>query len=204
MVVERIARLLEADIVGQFDGQLVFGHRHHAARIAMHDGDRAAPVTLAADQPVAQPPHGGWLARRKALELVADDALGVFDRKPIQEIRIGKTPRPRIGLGADFERRFALGHHDGFDRQRVFACKIEVALVVRGAAKNRARAVLDQHEIGDPHGQRCARHKRMGRTKARIDALFFELLDHGGRRARALTFGNKGRDRRIGGGKLGA
>src|SRR5262249_17874298 len=37
-------------------GELVVGHRYVAARGAMHDRDRRAPIALARDAPVAQAP----------------------------------------------------------------------------------------------------------------------------------------------------
>ena len=48
--------------VGQHDRQLVLGHRDDAAALAVDDRDRAAPVALAREQPVAQPVVDGELA----------------------------------------------------------------------------------------------------------------------------------------------
>src|SRR4051812_48891050 len=44
---ERVARYLEADIVGKHDGELLARHRHRTAGIAVDDRDRRPPVTLA-------------------------------------------------------------------------------------------------------------------------------------------------------------
>ena len=55
MMIERIARPVEADVVGQGHRQIFFRHRHHAAFGAMDDRDRAAPITLPRNAPVAQP-----------------------------------------------------------------------------------------------------------------------------------------------------
>ncbi len=46
----------------QLDRQLLVGHRHHPALIAVDDRDRRAPVALARDQPVAQAVVDGGFA----------------------------------------------------------------------------------------------------------------------------------------------
>jgi hypothetical protein len=46
-MVQRIAGLLEGDVVRQQDRQVLVRHRHDAAALAMDDRDRAAPVALA-------------------------------------------------------------------------------------------------------------------------------------------------------------
>ena len=54
MMVERVARLVEADILRQHDRQVLVRHRHHAACGAVDHRDRAAPIALPRDAPVAQ------------------------------------------------------------------------------------------------------------------------------------------------------
>ena len=54
VAVERIARLVEGDVVGQQDRQVLVRHGHDAVVRAVDHGDRAAPVALARDAPVAQ------------------------------------------------------------------------------------------------------------------------------------------------------
>src|SRR3546814_11771668 len=51
---DRRAHTRELDVLGQDHRQLVLGHRHRAAAVAVDHRDRAAPVALAADAPV---PH---------------------------------------------------------------------------------------------------------------------------------------------------
>jgi hypothetical protein len=51
---QRRAGAGDLDVLGQDDRQLVVGHRHVAAGLAMDDRDRAAPVALAGNAPVAQ------------------------------------------------------------------------------------------------------------------------------------------------------
>ena len=55
VAVERIARRVEADIFGQGDGQVGARHRNGAAIGAMDHRDRATPVALARNAPIAQP-----------------------------------------------------------------------------------------------------------------------------------------------------
>ena len=45
----------ELDIVGEKDRELLGGNRHDSVSGAVHHRDRAAPVSLPADKPVAQP-----------------------------------------------------------------------------------------------------------------------------------------------------
>jgi hypothetical protein len=52
--VERVAGLVEGHVLRQHTGRSGVGHRHDAAGVAMDDRDRAAPVALARDAPVAQ------------------------------------------------------------------------------------------------------------------------------------------------------
>ena len=50
----RLACRAELDVLGKQDRELVDGDGHDPVVGAVHDGDRAAPVSLAADQPVPQ------------------------------------------------------------------------------------------------------------------------------------------------------
>ena len=61
--------------LGQLDRELVVGHRDDAVRLAVDDRDRAAPVALAGEQPVAEAVVDGRLALALALE--PRDDLGV-------------------------------------------------------------------------------------------------------------------------------
>src|SRR3546814_8160197 len=54
MVRKGIAGAVEADILGQGDGQLRHRHRLRAAGGAEDDGDRTAPIALTRDTPVEQ------------------------------------------------------------------------------------------------------------------------------------------------------
>src|SRR3954454_865286 len=54
MALERIAWPVEVDIIWQRYGQIALRHRHGAAALAVDHRDRAAPVALARNAPVAQ------------------------------------------------------------------------------------------------------------------------------------------------------
>src|SRR5438309_846195 len=54
VAVERIAGAVEVDVVGQLYRQVGLRHRHDPAGFAVDHRDRAAPVALARDAPVAQ------------------------------------------------------------------------------------------------------------------------------------------------------
>ena len=62
--------------------------------------------------------------------------------------------------GKDTIRHIAIGNNAG-DGQIIFACKIKVALVMGGAAKDRARAIVHQHKIGYIDRQMPAGIQRM-------------------------------------------
>ena len=54
MTVERVAGLIEAHVFRQLDRQVLGRDRHNAAFLAMDDRDRAAPIALAGNAPVAE------------------------------------------------------------------------------------------------------------------------------------------------------
>ena len=60
VAVERIARPIELDIIRQRHRQIALRHRHDTAGLAEDDQNRAAPIALAGDPPVAQPVVHLW------------------------------------------------------------------------------------------------------------------------------------------------
>ena len=78
MVVERIAGLVEVDVVRQLHRQVLVRHRHDAAVLAMDHRDRAAPVALARDAPVAQAEIDLPLADRPVAARLVFEPLGDF------------------------------------------------------------------------------------------------------------------------------
>ena len=63
VLVQRVARAIGDAVLRQHHRQIFFRHRHRAVFIAMDDGNRRAPITLAAHAPVAQTPGGFLLAQ---------------------------------------------------------------------------------------------------------------------------------------------
>ena len=61
-----------------------------------------------------------------------------------------------------------VGQDDRSDRQVVLACELQVALVVGGAAEDRARAIVHQHEVGDPDGECLSLHQRMADSEPSV------------------------------------
>ncbi len=76
---QRRAGAIRHHVFGQHDRQLVFRHRHVAAAVAMDDRDRAAPVALAADAPIAQAELGARLAEAFLLQRHFDGVEGSFE-----------------------------------------------------------------------------------------------------------------------------
>ncbi len=156
MAVERIARRVESHVFRQQDRQILRRNRDDAAGLAMDDRDRAAPIALARNSPVAQleidlPAPLRPIAQRLRLEPARDFLLGGLDRQAVEETRIDQDAVAVIGDPVDRERsRIDAGRaDDGRRAEPVDVDEIEVALVVRRAAENRARAVIHQDEIGD-------------------------------------------------------
>src|SRR5205085_12170735 len=88
MMGQRIARLVEADIVRQGHRQRAFRHRNDAAIRAVDHRNGTTPIALPRDPPVAQAIDGRALAVAELFEALADRALGGRDRQPVDETRI--------------------------------------------------------------------------------------------------------------------
>ena len=204
MTVERIARAVEVDVARQLDRQLALRHRHDAAALAVDDRDRTAPIALARDAPVAQaeidlPLRDRPAAARLTLEPLGDLFFRRLDGHAVEEARIDHAAVAVIG---------GVGDHEGFriDARRahhrrvaepVFVDEVEVALVVRRAAEDRAGAVVHQDEVGDVDRQLPVRIERMDRLDAGVEALLLRGLDDLLRGAVALALGDEFGERRV-------
>ena len=179
MPVERVARRLEIDVVGELHRKRAARHRHDAAAGAVDHRDRAAPVALARHAPVAQPVIDLAPAASGVLGAPRDLLLGVGDGHAVDEIRVGEPAVAEIRLLAHREDGGVLvfRHHDGQNGQLVLAGEIEVALVVRRAAEDRAGAVFHQDEVGDIDRQRPVRAERVADPEPGIDAPLLGALD---------------------------
>ncbi len=129
MAVERIARLVEGDVIGQQHRQIRLRHRRPAPQVgAMDDRDRAAPVALARDAPVAQAEidlAGGPCGRPREIRSPAGASpppLAAGMERPSRNLEWSEMAVAVIGLVARLRRsrRSApLGQHDRRDRQAV-------------------------------------------------------------------------------------
>ena len=135
--------------VRQADGQVVLGDGHDAVALAVDDRDRAAPVALAGDEPVAQAVVDGAVALALAVEPVDDALLGLAAGQPV-EVGTGVDQRPVAGAG-----QVAAVDHAA-DGQVVGDGEGVVALVVRGHGHDRAGPVLHEDVVGDVHGDGLA------------------------------------------------
>ena len=170
----------------------------------MDHRDRAAPVALARDAPVAQAEidlalGDGTVAVRLGLEPPRHRLMGLGRRHAVEERRIDHPPLAVIGDVADLEGRrvLALGAHHRYHRQPVFAHEVEVALVMRRAAEDGARAVLHQDEVGDIDRQLTGRIERMHGSDAGVVAELLGGIDRLLRRAGALALGDERLQRRV-------
>src|SRR3974390_970493 len=135
MTVERIAGPVEVDVFRQGHRQIGFRYRYDPAGIAVDDRDRAAPVALARNAPVAQPeidlPHSDRaIAAALAFEQPRDLLLCLLDGHAVEEAGIDHAPVAVIGgLGNDEGRGILLrrANYRGVS-EIVFVREIEVAL----------------------------------------------------------------------------
>ena len=195
MTVERIAGLIEGHVLGQLDRQIRDRDRHDSARLAMDDRDRATPVALAGYAPVPElvidlPLGLRPVAERDLLQAAGDLLFRLLDRQPIEKARIDHHSVAVIGGPIDGEVggiEFGRAHHRGH-AEAIGADKIEIALVVGGAAENRARAVFHEDEIGDIDRQAPAGIERVMNLEAGIIAALLRGLDRRDRGAHLVAF----------------
>jgi len=170
----------------------------------MDDRDRRAPVALAADAPVAQPPGRLLAAQALVLQRLGDGvdrhlvgqtavvvgvdghgarAAHVFQRVPVLPLVV-------------VEVRFAFDMNDLQDVDAVLFREREVALVVAGHAHHGAVAVADQHVVADPDRNRLV-CQRVVDEQAGVDALLFLRRQFGLGGAAGLAFGDERGDLRV-------
>ena len=213
VAVQRIARTVKRDIVGQLHRQVLFLLRHDPATVAVDHRNRAAPIALAAQAPVAQAVFdlaGAQFALFEPVDCLVDAVLAGGFAKACEMVDIHNL----FGLGG--HQRFSgdlgcvAGHVEGRNHaQIIFACEIKVALVMGWAGIDRAGAVIHQHEVPNPHRQLLIGPDGVAHGNARVDALLLGLF-HGGfggvhlagffdeRRKLGIGFGQRARDRMLG------
>ena len=121
--------------VGEEHGQVAVGDRDHPALVAVKDRDRAPPVALAGQEPVAQAISDGGTTLLAPLERL-DDRLLRLGTRHAGELR--RLDEPLVVGVSDVRpafRNLSLGRDDDhLYRQVVPLREGEVALVVRGTA----------------------------------------------------------------------
>ena len=150
----------------------------------MDDRDRAAPVALPRDQPVAQAKADGRSGAAACVQRLDDPALSLGRGEAGELARVDErlvlgVRRERAHLGRLTARRDDHRRH----RQPVLHRELVVALVVGGHGHDRSGPVLHQHVIGDPDRDLLL-VDRVGRIAAREDAVLLLLLALGGRAPR--------------------
>ena len=209
VAVERVPRLGERRVLGELYRELVDGDGHLAAVAAVNDRDGAAPVALARDAPVAQAIvdlalGDGLAGERRLLEAVRNGIEGRLDVETVHELRVDHhavidVGRAGLDLGDRAGARLGVRRRDdGDDRQAVSAGELDVALVMRRAAEDGARAVVHQNEVRDVDRQLPVRVERVRGDDARIDALLLRAFDRRERGAHAAALLAEGGDSGIG------
>ena len=146
---QRIARPVEADIIGQAHRQVGHWYRHDTAITTMDHRDRTAPIALSAHTPITQAIGRLRFAELQGFQLADGRLDRFFGRQAVEEVRIIDRARPGIGLLVNLVRfrRCAGRQHNRLDWQLIFPGEIEVTLIAGGRAENRAGAVRRQNEV---------------------------------------------------------
>src|SRR3546814_5057247 len=111
----------------------------------MNDGYGRTPITLARDAPIPQTPYRGALPPALILRAIDDSLLGGLHVHAIQETRIHQMTGPGISFGQDGSIFLPLHSNHAFNGQHIFACKIQIALVVGGDAHDCPSARSEEH-----------------------------------------------------------
>ncbi len=154
-----LAAFQQVGLLGQLDGQVRFGDRHHPAPVAVDHGDRRAPVPLPGDAPVPKPVADRLFADAFLVHMGGDGFLGVFIGHAVESPGVDHDSFTGIGLvhGGAFQRLpFGLNHHD--DLQAVFSGEVEIPLVVGRHRHDRTGAVFHEREIGGVDRHAAAAH----------------------------------------------
>ena len=164
----------QVQVLRQRHRQLVLGHGHDAAVLAVDGRDGVAPVALTADEPVAQTELDLATTAAHGLEVGHDGslALGVLAAAHagvlagLDERALGSVGAiPVDGLGMEGIDGLATSldgsavvivQDDRHNRQVILAGKLKVALVAAGNGHDSAGAVVGNDIIGNPHGDLLA------------------------------------------------
>ena len=164
----------QVQVLGQRHRQLVLGHGHDAAVLAVDGRDGIAPVALAADEPVAQAEldlattaahglevgHDGSLAlgvlaaaHTGVLAGLDERALGSVGTIPVDVLGMEGIDGLAAGLDGS---AVVIVQDDRHNRQVILAGELKVALVATGNGHDGAGAVVGNDVVGNPHGDLLA------------------------------------------------
>ena len=158
--------------------------------VAVDQRDRAAPVALPRNAPVAQPPVHAPLAAAVRLEGLRDGVERFVEVEAVEATGIDQPPVLDVGARIHVDEAAVRGLDHLVDAQAVATRELPVALVMRGHRHHGARAVAHQHEVRDPHRHLLA-GERMNRVDAERHAAFLHRLEHRLGDARALALGDE-------------
>ena len=162
------------------------GLGHHLTVLTVQNRDRTPPIALARYQPVAQAILGATHGAAFAFKAGGDSVKSLPEIEAIVLAAVHQQAVLDVGLLVDVDRA-AVGrtHHLAY-RQVVTFGEFVVALVVGRHRHHGARAITHQHEVRDPHRQRCAGEGVIDCDAERQSALLHGLHEGlGGRLALA-------------------
>ena len=153
MLQRRLPRGTELHVVGQQDRELLVGDGDDAVGGAVHDGDGAAPVALARQEPVPEAVVDRALADPPLLQPLDGPFLGGGDvGDPVEPLAVDLGAVAQVGLALP-----ALGRLDRtHDGQPVGDGEVPVPLVLRGHGHDRPRPVAHEHVLGQVDGDGLA------------------------------------------------
>ena len=122
---------------------LLFGH--HAARIAVHNGNRRPPVTLAANPPIAQAIVDLPFSEAAFDQPIDGPPLRLGHREPIEKAGVDFDAVAGVRLAGPVQRPL-----DGLDDvESVRFREIPVSLVLTRHSHDSTGAVDHEHVVGD-------------------------------------------------------
>src|SRR5207245_7066679 len=132
------------DYLGHHHGNVLYAIGHHAARLAVENGNGRAPVALPADAPVSEPVVDLRAPDPLPHEPVDGRALGLVHGQPVEEARVDLHAVARVGLGVLPSFRTLDG---GDDVEPVLLGELPVPLVFSRHGHDGTRAVAHE-DIG--------------------------------------------------------
>ena len=143
----------EAYILGQAYRQLFFGHQYFAAVRAINDGNRSAPITLTANQPVAQAVVNAAFTKAFSLSLVHNGSHSSMHFHAGEFAGVNQHAFLfLVGAGHFFQLQLFANRANGNNFiDAIFISKHPVTLVTSGHAHYSASTIIIQYIVGYPN-----------------------------------------------------